>query len=259
MSDEALVEIAGYRIDLLIQGYPGKSTHHGGLGWSTVVLLRGHGRIAVLDTCGPGQRTLLRQRLEALGVAPSDVTDLLLSHPHWDHVANYPMFTAATLHAGETDLKWAAAGGSDVYAVSEPHVRELMRDPRLRLIKPDADILPSLHAQEGPGHTPGHIVFVLCGEAFDVVLAQDAAKSKAELLSGDTDLSIDPAASRATIAGIRQLWAARAGNILIPGHDLPMMHDGAGRCRMLGARQAGISAAFGDRLDERTLFSLVER
>ena len=45
-----------WRIDVLIQGYPGKSTQHGGLGWSTVALLRGHGRIVVLDGGGYGMR-----------------------------------------------------------------------------------------------------------------------------------------------------------------------------------------------------------
>ena len=32
-----------YAIDVLIQGYPGKSLCHGGLGWSTIALLRGRG------------------------------------------------------------------------------------------------------------------------------------------------------------------------------------------------------------------------
>src|SRR3954467_7470671 len=38
-----------YQLDILVQGYPGKSVCHGGLGWSTIVLLRGHGRVALMD------------------------------------------------------------------------------------------------------------------------------------------------------------------------------------------------------------------
>ena len=30
-----------YKLDVLVQGYPGKSVCHGGLGWSTIALLRG--------------------------------------------------------------------------------------------------------------------------------------------------------------------------------------------------------------------------
>jgi len=29
-----------YRIDVLVQGFPGKAVCHGGLGWSTIALLR---------------------------------------------------------------------------------------------------------------------------------------------------------------------------------------------------------------------------
>ena len=33
---------AGYHIEIAVQGYPGKAVCHGGLGWSTIALLRGH-------------------------------------------------------------------------------------------------------------------------------------------------------------------------------------------------------------------------
>jgi hypothetical protein len=46
----ALGVFAGYQIDLLVQGFPGKSHEIGGLGWSSVVLLRGHGRTVLVDT-----------------------------------------------------------------------------------------------------------------------------------------------------------------------------------------------------------------
>lgn len=31
--------LAGYAIDIVVQGFPGKSVCHGGLGWSLIVLL----------------------------------------------------------------------------------------------------------------------------------------------------------------------------------------------------------------------------
>ena len=36
---------SGYMIDILVHGYPGRSVCHGSLGWSTIALLRGHGRV----------------------------------------------------------------------------------------------------------------------------------------------------------------------------------------------------------------------
>ena len=70
--------VNGYDIDVMVVGYPGKTVCHGGLGWSTIVLLRGHGRVAMIDTGGMGVRRLLLERLKERGLKPEDVTDLLL-------------------------------------------------------------------------------------------------------------------------------------------------------------------------------------
>ena len=53
----------GYAIDILVTGYPGKSVCHGALGWSTIALLRGGGRVALIDVGSFAQRSLLHQKL----------------------------------------------------------------------------------------------------------------------------------------------------------------------------------------------------
>ena len=52
-----------YRVDVLIQGYPGKAVCHGGLGWSTVTLLRGAGKTVLLDVGAFGVRRELAKQL----------------------------------------------------------------------------------------------------------------------------------------------------------------------------------------------------
>ncbi|TPE47112.1 MBL fold metallo-hydrolase [Amaricoccus solimangrovi] len=251
------IRVGGYRIDLLFQGYPGKSAHNGGLGWSTVALLRGHDRVILIDTGAIGIRTPLLHRLKQLGLAPTDITDVLLTHSHWDHVMNYPLFTAANLYIGKVDLDWANSGAADVYAVAEPYARELAREPRLSYLEVGSEVFPGIRVEAGPGHTPGHLIFILSGEDRDVVFVQDAAKNKAEMVSRDTDLTIDSARSRATIERIWALWSARAGNILVPGHDLPMILCD-GEIVFLGRRQAGVIGLLGDSPEEQTLFPLTK-
>ena len=70
-----------YILDVLIQGFRGKATHHGGFGWSTVPLLRNHGEI-IRDTGSYGYRVPLRKELEQLGLGVEDVTSVVLSHWH---------------------------------------------------------------------------------------------------------------------------------------------------------------------------------
>ena len=52
-------DVAGYKIEIAVQGYPGKSVCHGGLGWSTIVLMQGHKRVIFIDTGSFGQRQLI--------------------------------------------------------------------------------------------------------------------------------------------------------------------------------------------------------
>lgn len=249
--------LGGYDIDLLFQGFPGKSAHNGGLGWSTVALLRGHGRVIMLDTGGIGLRVAMRHRLAELGVACTDVTDVLLTHSHWDHIMNYPMFPQARLHIGRRELAWANSGDASVYAVAEPYTRELAREPQLTWLPETGEVFPAISVEPGPGHTPGHVIVVLAGVEHDILFVQDAAKTRAELASRSTDLTIDPEASRHTIDRIWELWQARAGTILVPGHDLPMVLH-AGAIVGLGQRKAAILATFGDSIAAPILIPLTE-
>ena len=92
--------VNGYDIDVMVIGYPGKTVCHGGLGWSTIVLLRGHGRVAMIDTGGMGVRRHLIDKLKERGLQPEDVTDLLLSHAHYDHILNWTTFQHARIVIG---------------------------------------------------------------------------------------------------------------------------------------------------------------
>src|ERR1700733_9400605 len=119
-----------YQLDILVQGHPGKAVCHGGLGWSTIVLLRGHGRVALIDTGSFGQRQLILDRLAANGLAPNDVTDVLLTHSHWDHSVNWVMFPKAKIYIGGSELAWAVKEPWGVTPVPELYVRELESSPQ---------------------------------------------------------------------------------------------------------------------------------
>jgi N-acyl homoserine lactone hydrolase len=101
------MKIDDYEIDIVVQGFPGKSVCHGGLGWSTVVLLRAHGRLALIDTGNMSMRTMLIKRFADRGVKPADITDLLLTHSHHDHSANWTMFPKARIVIG-APMSWPA-------------------------------------------------------------------------------------------------------------------------------------------------------
>jgi N-acyl homoserine lactone hydrolase len=248
-------EEGGYRIDLLFQGYPGKSAHHGGLGWSTVVLLRGNGHTTLIDTGPFGYRRELATILSTYGLKPRDVTKLILSHAHHDHIVNYVLFDKAEILIGSTELRWARDVAWGLTVVPELYVRELSTDPRLKLIEEGDEVLPSIRAYLAPGHTPGHLIFVLSGRDRDIIFLQDAVKTRAELISRDTDMTFDPAVSARTVEMVWEIWRKKPGSILIPGHDLPMVLDND-HPKFLGKRTAGITATFGSTLEDITRFDV---
>jgi glyoxylase-like metal-dependent hydrolase (beta-lactamase superfamily II) len=139
--------------------------------------------------------------------------------------------------------------------VPELYVKELKSWPTLVSVEDGDTVMPGITAHVGPGHTPGCLVYVLSGKERDVIFTGDAAKNRAELISGDTDMTYDPAVSRATIDMIWEFWRRRPGSILVPGHDLPMTQEG-GRTQYIGKREAAITTWYGDDMDTTTLFEL---
>ncbi len=250
------MQAGSYRIDILVQGFPGKSVCHGGLGWSSIVLLRGHGRIALVDVGSFGIRGPLIAHLAAHGLAPRDVTDVILTHSHFDHSVNWTLFGHARIVIGALELDWSVREPWGETPVPELYVRELASWPTVATVADGDEALPDMTAHLAPGHTPGCLIFLLRGEGHDVIFTGDAAKNRAELVSGVTDMTYDPAVSARSIEAIWHLWRDRPGTVVIPGHDLPMVQDG-GVVSYIGERKAAISAWYGDDMEQTTLIQLV--
>ncbi len=250
------MKIGRYNLDILVQGYPGKSVCHGSLGWSTIALLRGEGRVALVDVGAFSQRSLIQQQLAAHGLKPADVTDVILTHSHYDHAINWVMFPKARIHIGGSELDWSVAEPWGITPVPELYVRELAGSPQLVRIAAGDEVLPGMVAHDAPGHTPGHLIFALEGAERDIIFTGDAAKNRVELLTLEADMTYDPAVTRNTIELIWRLWKQKPGSVLLPGHDLPMVLEG-GAPRYLGERKAAITAWYGETLEQTTLISLV--
>jgi glyoxylase-like metal-dependent hydrolase (beta-lactamase superfamily II) len=248
-----------WQVTPLIQGYPGKSKQQGGLGFSTVAVARGpEGRIAVLDTGRMGARGLLLEKLRANGVDPAAVTDLLVTHLHYDHVENWPCFPNATLHVPGAELDYALAQPIGVPLWPEHSLRALAESPRLHRLAEGPTGIPGISCFEAPGHSPHHLVFVLEG-APRTIFSADVAKNRSELATGKADMSMDAAVHARSIARLNAVWREQPGTLLLPGHDLPLVLDAAGQPAPQAPRDLAIYAWFGATLEEVTQFDLTER
>jgi N-acyl homoserine lactone hydrolase len=200
-------------------------------------------------------RTMLIKRLAERGLTPADITDLLLTHSHHDHSVNWTLFSHARIVIGADELAWSLTVPWGETPVPELYMRELNAWPTLHTAKEGEEVFPGITAHLAPGHTPGCLLFVLHAAERDVIFSGDAAKNRAELVSGTTDMTYDAAVSKASIDAIWTLWRKRPGNIVVPGHDVPMVLEN-GNTKYIDKREAAISAWFGDDMERTTLFKL---
>ena len=245
-----------YSVDVLVQGYPGKSICHGGLGWSTITLLRGQGRIILLDVGAFGVRRELAKQLRSRNVSADAITDVVITHAHYDHSVNFTLFPNATVWIGAGELEWAAAQPPGFDPLPELYVRELASSPRVRLIADEETFLPGIKALIAPGHTPGHLLFLLEGDGVRVLFTGDAATNRAELVSHDPEATDDRPNARKSIDRIWSVWREVPGTILVPGHDLSMRLRDDGTPEYIGERKAGIAAWFDESVERSTTIDL---
>ena len=204
----------------IVEGFPGKSSSHGAFGWSSLWLLDDDERRVLVDAGQPAYIPLIHDGLARLGLTPGDVTDVLLTHMHWDHVANFTMFRNATTWVGERELEWAADQPAGTRFIPDLHVQELLRRTHgVERISPDQEILPGIHAIASPGHTPNHLAFYAERTEEHLLFAGDSVKNIHELSTLRADSSMDEVASTSTIDRLRSLLRDTAG-VLVPGHDV---------------------------------------
>ena len=246
-----------YALHVLVQGYPGKSLYHGGLGWSTVALLRSSdGRENVLlDTGHYMHRDVLWQRLGEHGLRPDEITAVALSHAHWDHCLNVMLFPQAQIFIAGAELDWALAQPAGAYPTAELHVDWMAKAKNVHRIGDGDEVVPGLEAMATPGHTPGHMAYVARGPRGEYIYTGDAIKNGAELCSQRVDMTLDLARSLDAIRRVRERAAANPENVVVFGHDRCCAFDGA----HLHERESvkfGLVARFGEDFDDLTRFDL---
>ncbi len=238
-----------YKVDVLVQGYPGRSVCNGGLGWSTTTLLRSEQHKILVDVGAFGVRHFLKQQLQRCGTLPEEITDVVLTHAHYDHAVNFVLFPNATVWIGAKELTWASAQPPGFNPLPELYVRELTRSANVRQIEDADSFLPDMTAIASPGHTPGHLLFYVEQPGQNILFTGDAAKNRAELLSGTVNDTYDAPTSEDTLKHIWDIWKRVPNTLLVPGHDLGMKLDEEGRPFYVGERLAAINAWFGDTLE----------
>ena len=244
-----------YELHILVQGYPGKSVYHGGLGWATVALLRSAKHNVLLDTGHYMHRDVLAQRLDDVGLTREDINAVAITHCHWDHCVNFPLFPNAQIFVGKSELEWAAQQPAGKYPLAEFHVEKLLTHKAVTRIEDGDGFLPGIEAMATPGHTPGHLAYVAKGDRGEYIYTGDAIKNGAELCSERVDMTLDLERSLDAIRRVRERAAVNPENVVIFGHDRCCSFDGA-HVREREPLRCALTARLGEDFNNLTTFDL---
>jgi len=113
----------------------------------------------------------LAAQLDQLGVKPSDIKAIAVSHTHPDHVGNVELFPAAMLYVQKAEYEWPGANNAPRFKAEHPVTK----------LEGDRDVFGdgSVTILSTPGHTPGHqSLLVKLPKTGAVVLTGDAVHFK---------------------------------------------------------------------------------
>jgi glyoxylase-like metal-dependent hydrolase (beta-lactamase superfamily II) len=202
-----------------------------------VWLIRGGGRNILFDS-GFHRESWLKQfptadylrpdeAVKLAGIKPEEVTDVVISHAHWDHMGGIDLFPKATVwiqkkefdyYTGEAWQPGGKHGGIDAEDIQV--LRRLNGEGRLRLVEgDDIEIIPGIRAYTGARHTyasqyirvDGNPPFVLASD--NCYLYRNLAEHRASATFSEADQPANVKNQE------RMVTLAGSADRVVPGHD----------------------------------------
>lgn len=167
--------------------------------------------------------------LKLLEVDPANVTDVIVTHLHYDHIGNFDLFPRAHFHLQDRELAYATGRYmtteffAAAYEVDEivAMVRQVYAG-RVRFYDGDAQIASGLSVHLIGGHTKGLQVVRVWTRLGWLVLASDASHYAANMAEERPFPVV--ADVTAMVDGWRRLRElASAPRYIVPGHDPEVM------------------------------------
>jgi glyoxylase-like metal-dependent hydrolase (beta-lactamase superfamily II) len=203
-----------------------------------VWLIRGGGRNILFDS-GYHRDTFLKyfpstdylrpdEAVKLAGVQPEEVTDIVISHSHWDHLGGIDLFPKATVWIQKEEFRYytmdAWQPGGNHGGIDPEDVQQLVKlntQGRIRLVDGDnVEIFPGIRAYTGGRHTYASQYIRVDGDP-PFVLASDNCYLYRNLAEHKASATFSEADHAANIKNQERMIQLAGGNAdrVIPGHD----------------------------------------
>ena len=231
--------VAGFPLRGLIAGAPrGERTDLAMMFW--VIREPGpHGRVILFDAgfyrdkfmkqWKPRDYVTPAQAVERLGITPADVSDIILSHIHWDHADGVDLFPNARIRLQQDEYDYyVGPGGAPLHPAIDSLDAAMLfgLNAAGRVVKipgDSAEVLPGIRAYLGGKHTYASEYLTVPTRSGTVVLASDNVYLYRNLdehrpIAQTLDSLSNLAAQQ------RMLKLASKPALIVPGHD-PSVFD----------------------------------
>ncbi len=202
------------RIDLILEGWS-VNMDQGRAAFCGVTLIRGSKNILV-DVAHVGRRSLLIENLRKLGLEPSDIDTVVLTHSHWDHILNADVFKNAEFLLHPWEIEYAKAPHPQDWATPD-YTWTILERCRIREVQEGDEVDDGVRVILTPGHTRGSISLVVQQADSSLVVCGDALPTARTALDECPYLIFwDEDDARRSARKILD-----AADVLYPGHDRP--------------------------------------
>ncbi|WP_167020939.1 MBL fold metallo-hydrolase [Chitinophaga sp. Cy-1792] len=145
-----------------------------------ILIIKKYERVILIDAgngpaTAPAGAHLLTNLLSA-GITAREITDILLTHAHPDHIGglvneeNQPVFPAAAIHLSKAEYDfWQNPAADFSHSKHSPEALKAVQQqiqqilsvvkPQLHLFQGNWSLMNIIRPIPAPGHTPGHMLF----------------------------------------------------------------------------------------------------
>jgi glyoxylase-like metal-dependent hydrolase (beta-lactamase superfamily II) len=195
-----------------------------GPGGRRVLVDAGFYRQKFLDSWKPADYRRPSEAVQSFGIAPDSITDVIISHIHWDHLDGVDLFPRARVWIQREEYAYyVGADGLPLHAaidtVDAAMLAQMNHAGRIQLVGGDArEILPGLTAYTGGKHTFASQYVGVHTSGGTVIVASDNCYLYENLdLHRPIAQTLDSTSNLAAQGRMEELASER--RLIVPGHD----------------------------------------
>jgi len=167
--------------------------------------------------------------LSKVGLKPSDIDTIIITHGHWDHVDALDLYKNAKVYIQRAAYRFTVEEGAEFaffrrfgYPTKKDAfaLLTLLWDGRLKLIEGNIELIPGIRVIQVDGHFPGLQLVVVETKEKPIILANDSMHFYANL-EKDHAMGLYFGNMRDIVKAYETI--RRLDGVPIPGHDPKVM------------------------------------